>query len=419
MPKAPQPTRSPGYRRMSPSLVACVLSLCVAQGDDPHPPAKKAEVPVVFRVTVPATTPKGAKIYLAGSLAALGEWKSDGKPLKLTDDGRYAGVVLLSPGASLEYKVTMGTWALVEKDAKGGERPNRNLRVDRKDMINVDLEVESWPAANPAPQPPRKKTITGTVQVHDKFASEILGNSRNVLVWLPPGYADEPSRRYPVLYLQDGQNVFDEQTSAFGSEWKADETADRLIGSQKIPPILIVAIANTPDRINEYTPVADDTHKSGGGGLKYERFLIEELKPFIDKIYRTKPERESTAIGGSSLGGLLAMETTLDHPEVFSRCAALSPSIWWGNDRLLADVKAHAPAARRGKFWIDMGTKEDAPKDGSSPSVERAKKLGKALNDAGLVAEQDYHLEIIEGGKHQEADWAGRFERVLVYLFGL
>ena len=411
---------------MSPSFVACVLSLCAACGDGPVAPTKKAEIPVVFRVKVPATLPKGAHIYLTGNLAALGEWKPDGKLLKLTDDGRYAGVVLLSPGAKLEYKVTMGTWAQVEKDAKGGDRPNRILRVDRQDIINVDLEVGSWPAAaatataNLATPPSRKTTITGTVQVHDKFASEILGNSRAVLVWLPPQYADEPSRRYPVLYLQDGQNVFDEQTSAFGSEWKADETADRLIRSQKISPILIVAIANTPNRINEYTHVTDDAHQSGGGGPKYERFLIEELKPFIDKVYRTKPERESTAIGGSSLGGLLAIETTLDHPEVFSRCAALSPSIWWGHDRLLADVDSHAQAARQGKFWIDMGTKEDMPKEGSGrPSVERAKKLGQALNDAGLSAERDYHLEIIEGGKHQEADWAGRFDRVLVYLFGL
>jgi predicted alpha/beta superfamily hydrolase len=342
--------------------------------------------------------------------------------MKRIDDGRYAVTVLLPRGEILEYKLNLGSWDAVEKDGKGAERGNRTLKITHDGLMDVDIDVASWSTivlpdkVDVAP----KATFTGDVRVHDKFTSAILGNSRTVIVWLPPGYDDETNRNYPVFYLQDGQNLFDQHTAAFGIEWKADETASRLVLEKKIPPILLVGIYNhKTDRLDEYSFVRDEEQMRGGNGSKYCRFLVEELKPFIDRTYRTKRDRENTAIGGSSLGGLIAIEAALNYPDVFGRCAAISPAIWWANSNVLTIAKSHATAARRCKFWIDMGTKEGL-REGelTSAAVGRAEKLAKTLQEDGLVPETDYHLQIVPGGEHKEADWAARFDQVLIYLFG-
>src|SRR5213076_1060059 len=158
-----------------------------------------------------------------------------------------------------------------------------------------------------------KHTLTGNIKRHRAFHSKVLGNRRDVLVYLPPGYWRFSTRRYPVLYLHYGQNVFDAATSFAGVEWGVDETAQRLIRRKLIEPLIIVAVANTgPDRIHEYAPtrgIIDSKAKrkkhSRGLARKYGKFLTQELKPVIDLKYRTKPEAEFTGLGGSSLGGLL------------------------------------------------------------------------------------------------------------------
>jgi len=397
---------------MTLSLV-CVLALIV--GDDPKPakPAAAKPVPVTIRIQVPAATPADAKVYLAGNLPSVGAWNPKGVALEPLKDGRFATTILVPRGETFEYKFTLGDWGRVEIDVPGKIRDNRVLVVKADEQqIEVEHQVIAW-----AVPKVRKSTVTGTVKSHLRFASKILSNSRTILVWLPPGYEAEPAKRYPVAYFQDGQNIFDDATSANG-EWHADETADRLIRERKLPPMILVAIANTSDRMNEYTPVKDVRLKLGGKGARYARFVAEELKPFIDTTYRTRPGRETTAVIGSSLGGLIAMEMTLNHPEVFGLCGAISPSGWWANKQLLADVKSHADAAKLGRFWIDMGTREGARKpDAVSPAVDRVKMLADALKADGLTQERDYHLEIIEGGEHNETAWAARLDQVLLYLF--
>src|SRR5437868_15552107 len=181
----------------------------------------------------------------------------------------------------------------------------------------------------------RKHTFTGNIKRHRAFPSRILGNRRDVLVYLPPGYRRFSRKRYPVLYLHDGQNVFDAATSFSGVEWGVDETAERLIRQKLIEPLIIVAIANTgEERVHEYAPTrgvidakAKRKKRSKGLARKYGKFLIQELKPFIDSKYRTKPEAEFTGLGGSSLGGLLVMTLGLWFSNVFSRLAVMSPSV--------------------------------------------------------------------------------------------
>src|ERR1051326_7844869 len=179
-----------------------------------------------------------------------------------------------------------------------------------------------------------RHTLTGNIKQHRAFPSKVLGNRRDVLVYLPPGYSRFSRQRYPVLYFHDGQNVFDAATAFAGVEWEVDETAQRLIRKKLIEPLIVVAIANTgEDRIHEYAPTpgvietnAKRKKRSKGWARRYARFLIEELKPYIDKQYRTKPEAEFTGLGGSSLGGLLTLSLGLWFPNVFTRLIAMSRS---------------------------------------------------------------------------------------------
>src|SRR6266849_10446784 len=171
-----------------------------------------------------------------------------------------------------------------------------------------------------------KHTLTGNIKRHRAFPSKVLGNRRDVLVYLPPGYRRFSRRRYSVLYLHDGQNVFDAATSFSGIEWGVDETAERLVRKKLIEPLIIVAIANTgEDRIHEYAPTggiidakAKRRKRSRGLARQYGQFLIEELKPYIDKKYRTKREAEFTGLGGSSLGGLATLAMGILYSEVFT-----------------------------------------------------------------------------------------------------
>src|SRR5262249_43850872 len=156
--------------------------------------------------------------------------------------------------------------------------------------------------------------------------SRILNNDRDVLVYLPPGYEKERQKRYSVFYLNDGQNLFDGATAFVpGQEWHVDETAESLISSGKVDPLIIVGIDNAGnDRVNEYTPVADEKYKGGRADL-YGRMLVEELKPFIDSTYRTRKDAGHTGIGGSSLGALVSLYLGFKYPDVFRKVAALSP----------------------------------------------------------------------------------------------
>ncbi|HZE57704.1 MAG TPA: alpha/beta hydrolase-fold protein [Chthoniobacterales bacterium] len=259
-------------------------------------------------------------------------------------------------------------------------------------------------------------TLTGNIQQHRAFPSKILKNRRDVLVYLPPGYRRFSMRQYPVLYLQDGQNVFDAATSFAGVEWGVDETAQRLIRQKLMEPLIIVAIANTgEDRIHEYAPTParlDPPKRKRSKGLlrSYGRFLVEELKPFIDRKYRTKREAEFTGLGGSSLGGLATITLGLWFPNYFNRLAVLSPSIWW-DDCAIYDIVDEVDETKKPplKIWLDTGTHE--------PGWERAAGLRDRLVEKGWRLHDDLHYLEVEGANHSEGAWAGRIDPVLRFLF--
>jgi len=259
-------------------------------------------------------------------------------------------------------------------------------------------------------------TLTGNIQEHRAFPSKFLGNVRDVLVYLPRGYRRFVRRHYPVLYLHDGQNVFDAATAFSEVEWGVDETAQRLIRKNLIEPLIIVAIANRgEDRIHEYTPtrgIIDPAGKrkkrSRGLARQYGRFLVEELKPYIDTQYRTRRDFESTGLGGSSLGGLLTLTLAFWFPNVFSRLIVMSPSVWWDNQvlvKMVEELETKLPL----KIWLDIGTHEQG--------WELTRRLRDTLVEKGWRLYGDLQYLEIAGGEHKEAAWASRVDPALRFLF--
>lgn len=261
-----------------------------------------------------------------------------------------------------------------------------------------------------------KHTLTGNIRHHRGFASRILGNRRDVLVYLPPDYRRFSRTRYPVLYLNDGQNVFDAATSFNQVEWGVDETAQQLIQKKLIEPLIIVAVANRGDeRIHEYAPtrgvIEDDgkrKKRSKGLARKYGRFLVEELKPYIDRRYRTNRTAECTGLGGSSLGGLLTLSLGLWFSNVFTRLIVMSPAVWWDNEmivKVVEDLDEKLPL----KIWLDTGTNEKG--------WERTRALRDALIEQGWMLYADLQYTEVQDGEHTETAWGARVDPALRFLF--
>ena len=281
-----------------------------------------------------------------------------------------------------------------------------------KEAIQSKRPDRAKEAAAPAPAPPtvRSHTLTGDFRTHERFHSRYLNNERTVLVYLPPGYHDDDVTRYPVLYLQDGQNLFDDATS-FSQEWRVDETAQELIEAGEIRPLIIVGIYNAEEhRIQEYTPTEDARHKEGGKANLYGRMLVEELKPFIDRHYRTLPGAANTGLGGSSLGGLVTMHLGLRYPTVFSNLVVMSPSVWWDHRAIVREVEA-LPGRLPLHIWLDCGTEE------GPTVVSDTRLLRDALVAKGWRVGDDLQYFEAVGAGHDEASWAARTGLMLRFLF--
>ena len=254
-------------------------------------------------------------------------------------------------------------------------------------------------------------SLNATLRRHEQFHSEFLPDDRDVLVWLPPGYDREADRRYPVLYMHDGQNLFDPDT-AFqqGEHWRLGETAAELIAASRLEPLIIVGIYNTGQvRIHEYTPTKD-ARLGGGLASDYGRLIANELKPLIDRTYRTLPDAAHTGLGGSSLGGLVTLHLGFTQPSVFGRLAVLSPSVWWDRRAILTTVRQTRPKPAL-RLWVDMGTAE------GRRGLDDARLLKAALVGAGYVEGVDLHYAEFEGATHSEGAWAVRVGPMLKWLF--
>ena len=248
----------------------------------------------------------------------------------------------------------------------------------------------------------------GTLQKIYNFWSPQLSNSRTLIVYLPPSYSLNPLKRYPVLYMHDGQNLFEAATSATGVEWRVDETANSRMNQGLMDEAIIVGVYNTgSNRIFEYTPCCDADYGGGGADL-YESFIIDTVKPYIDGAYRTLSSKANTAVMGSSLGGLVSFYIGRRHPEVFGKLGSMSGSFWWDNEALTVQVEASASKVPV-KIYLDAGTNSDG--------LTQTTRMRNALVTDGYVQGSDLYYYVAQGGSHNESSWAARVYLPLQYLF--
>jgi len=277
------------------------------------------------------------------------------------------------------------------------------------------MNLESQPGA-PAPEslpPAAEATPHPRLKLHRAFPSQTLPGRRDLIVYVPPGYDQQPERAYPVLYLQDGQNLFDGKTSFVeGRTWQVREQADAAIEAGEVTPLVIVGIYNGGDRrVAEYTH-EPDLKMGGGEAEQYGLMLTRELMPWIAGQYRVRTEREQTGVGGSSLGGLVSLFLGLRHPEVFGKLALLSPSVWWNHKSILGYLNERAPQVwERPIAWLDVGDRE------GHRTLKDAEMLNRRLKANGWRPGQTLHFEHVHGGTHDEASWARRVRPMLRFLF--
>ena len=365
----------------------------------------------VLKITrVPASTPPADTLFVAGSFNG---WNPHNPrfALRKNNDGSYQISMPLS-AAPAEYKFTRGGWSTAEINERN--QPIANRKADLSTACEITHQVAAWDDQSGTASTPLKHTASPQVHVlAPAFAMPQLGRTRRVLVYLPADYAMQPKRRYPVLYLHDGQNVFDAATS-FGGEWGIDETLDQLRkAGQDATGSIVVAVDNGNEfRSDEYIPwrsvgLKGQAHQGGQGGA-YVDFLARTLKPYVDAHYRTRPDAAHTGIAGSSLGGLISVYAALKYPRVFGEVGAFSPAFWVCNDSLKAYAKAH-PVARTARFYFVCGPKE------SETMLPLMAQWRDELRAEGVPA-ANLSFKAPADGEHKEWFWRREFPAAYRFL---
>jgi predicted alpha/beta superfamily hydrolase len=406
---------------MALSLVLTVM-LAAASGAGGKPPQRRPAAQcctAIIHVRVPDGT---GTVYLAGSLPQLGPWRPDG--LAMTGEGRERTArVTAPPGTTFEYKFTLGSWDREALGLSGAVPPNNRLVLER------DTVVEHMVAA--FKKDPRDyiadwkgSGVLGRLVYWTDVRSAYLRLTRHVEIWLPPGYDSSSTRRYPVLYMSDGQNLFDPRIANTGVDWGVDEAVVRLVRRGVIPPIIVVGVWNTADRGPEYSPWQR--------APEYARFLINELMPRVNREFRTLTGPGHTAVMGSSMGGLLSFYLVAHHPDAFGACGCLSthfplseamvtrvfPGAVASNEPdttpyILRDIAAGLTVPKGTRYWFDYGTRGLDSTYGPTHEAVRS-----WLLTQGLVEGRDFVVRRFEGATHNEASWRERLEDPLQFLFG-
>lgn len=380
-------------------LTLCLLTLVLA--------AASRAANITFRVQVPASTPIADTVYIAGSFQG---WNPASAPHALTRqlDGTYQITLSLPSGTPIQFKFTRGSWATVEKGPSGEEVANRTYTPAADATVN--LTVARWADGSGS-----GSTIVGHVET---FTYAPFLGGRKIWVYLPPDYSSSTDT-YPVLYMHDGQNLFDVTTS-FAGEWKIDETCENLISTGQIPPIIVVGIENGAARCNEYTPYATGNLSCGGGASAYLSAVRDILIPRINQLYRTKTGPANTYTAGSSLGGVLATYAGYAFSDTFGRVAALSPSYW-------AQAPLYTLATNTGRpgclthFYQDMGTIEtgsikDSNQNGIDDYIETLRQMKTIALAQGFVENIDFKSVEAAGHQHNEFYWSQRMPAILKFL---
>ena len=350
--------------------------------------------------SIPGYTPSEDIIYIAGS---LNSWDPGNPDFALEKDNENNWIIVLPEepsGTLIEFKFTRGDWGTVEKGAVGEEIANRQFIYGNGDTIYV--EILNW-ADNGGGG---GSTAAGNVSIiDDNFYMPQLDRTRRIWLYLPPNY-DESVENYPVLYMQDGQNLFDTYTS-FSGEWEVDETLNNLAEDGYQVPIVIGIDNGGVERINEYTPWVN-TQYGGGEGNEYIDFIVNTLKPYVDENYRTFSDREHTGIMGSSLGGLISQYGALKHQGVFSKAGIFSPSYWF-SDTVWA-FTTEMGKQHNMKLYQLIGGQE------GEEAVDDMWAMHDVLADLGFNEDELFSLEV-PNGEHNEAFWRDQFAAAYLWMF--
>jgi enterochelin esterase-like enzyme len=360
-------------------------------------------------------------LYVTGNLPTLGPWNPIGKAM--TGEGRERrAAVSVPPGTTFEYKFTLGSWDREALAPSGAVPANHQLLVDGDVEVSHNIAafkkdprdyIADWKGSG----------VLGRLVYWTDVSSAHLGPTRHVEIWLPPGYDNHVSTRYPVLYMHDGQNLFDPRIASTGVDWGVDEAVVRLVEHGVIPPVIVVGVWNSAARGQEYSP--------WHGAPDYARFLIEELMPRVNAEFRTVSGPGHTAVMGSSMGGLLSFYLVTHHPETFGACGCVSTHLPLSEAvvaRVLPDIVTADPpdetpyvirdireglrAPPGARYWFDYGTRGLDATYGPTHQAVREWLLGQGLAEGSGFVVREY-----EGADHNEASWRARMDDVLTFLF--
>lgn len=358
---------------------------------------------VTLRVTsIPSNTPAGASIYIAGT---INSWNPGNADYILQPDGLGAYQFTIPEGiGTVSYKFTRGSWQTVEGNALGGFLPDRSFTFTGSPQT-INLTILSWEDLGGT----SGSTASSNVQIlNNAFFMPQLNTSRKIWLYLPPDY-NSSAKHYPVLYMQDGQNLFDAVTS-FAGEWQVDETLNSLFNSGDYGAIVVGIDNGGGSRLDEYSPWVNTEYNQGGDGQAYMQFVAETLKPYIDANFRTRPEPQFNALVGSSMGALISMYGACEYPDQFEKAGIFSPAFWFAQTDLTNYIANEAGGFGNMRAYFVCGQTE------SATMVSNMNAIKNTLIAEGVAASETFTL-VDPAGSHSESFWRAKFGAAYQWLF--
>jgi predicted alpha/beta superfamily hydrolase len=350
---------------------------------------------------IPANTPEGHFIYISGN---FNNWATErfSNILHVQSNGNRQ-IVLKDVSGIIEFKFNRGTWETAEGTAKREFIPNRTYNTANGSKLN--LTIEGWEDLSAS----KVSTANANVQIlSNDFKIPLLNRNRKIWLYLPNDYATATNKNYPVIYMHDGQNLFDQNTS-FSGEWKVDETLNSL-QNQGNQGAIVVGIENgESERLNEYSPWINSKY-GGGQGDAYIDFIKNTLKPYIDSNFRTKKDAENTGLFGSSMGALISIYGAAKYPETFGKVGVFSPSVWFAKIEVLNFIKSKNFKKTPLRLYFLAGTNE------SPTMVKDMKSVRKVFLSKG-VSVKEVKILTHSDGAHSEWYWAREFGEAFTFLF--
>ncbi|MEL7448515.1 MAG: alpha/beta hydrolase-fold protein [Pseudomonadota bacterium] len=405
---------------MTMGLVACSGG-GEADGGQQAAAEPSTEEQAMHTVTIVAEVPEDAPTtYVAGNLPALGPWHPAALEMKGTGARRTA-TVSVPHGYRLEYKITAGSWEREGLGPSGTVMPAFTAAVDKDMEVTAQVAgfrqdprvfIADWQGAD----------IEGELVYWLDVESENLAEPRHVVTWLPPGYDASSDRTYKVIYMHDGQNLFDPRISYTNVDWGVDEAMMRGVKAGDYEPAIIVGVWNTTARLREYSPWDE--------AASYAKFLLTELMPKVNEEFNVAQGRENTFVMGSSMGGLVSFYLVKEHPDVFSACGCVSTHFTWSQQMLdwslgkdpsqsdpepfvVKDIAGGATMPKDVRLYFDYGTEGlDAAYDGPHQAVKAW------LLEQGFEEGTTLKMQQFDGADHNETAWRARVDQQLAWMLG-